>query len=164
MTNSLIVSDSGPLIALAKINELSLLFKLFHGVFIPEAVYTECTLNPTLPGAQLIQSFINKKEIHIKKVISESKIESLFILDEGETEAILLAKKLNSSLLIDEKRGRSVARNLGIKVIGTAGLLLKGHQKGFLKNLKDCLTELQKKGYRLSDDLVNEILKRSMIN
>ncbi|MFP4120853.1 hypothetical protein [Coleofasciculus sp.] len=46
-------------------------------------------------------------------------------MDEGEAETISLAMKLNNVILIlDDKKARRVAKQIGLKVIGTVGMLL----------------------------------------
>jgi predicted nucleic acid-binding protein len=46
------------------------------------------------------------------------------LLDRGEAEAIVLAQSRDARLLIDERKGRAVARRRGVGVIGTGGVLL----------------------------------------
>jgi len=46
-------------------------------------------------------------------------------LDEGESEAIILSDSIkNSLLLMDEIKGREVAAQMGIQLMGTHGILL----------------------------------------
>ena len=46
-------------------------------------------------------------------------------MDEGEAETIPLAMELNDAILIlDDKKARRVAKQIGLKVIGTVGMLL----------------------------------------
>jgi len=130
LTEKLIVYDSGPLIALGKINQLSLLSQLFEDVFIPEIVRDECLVNLSLPGAQAIKRTIEQEKFYIINTLADPSLEkSLSILDEGERAAIFIAKELDAVLLIDEKRGRIVAHNFALKVKGTAGLLLNGYKR-----------------------------------
>ena len=165
MANKLIVCDAGPLIALAKIDHLAMLKQLFHEVFVPEGVIQECLVNPNLPGAKTIKKALDKKILLPKSPSQNSFLEPILkILDEGERLAILLAQEINATLLLDEKRGRSVARNLAIPVIGTAGLLLMGFKKGLISNLPELLEYLKTNGYRLADNLIEEILKRARQN
>ena len=162
LTIKLIVCDAGPLIALGKIGQLQLLNHLYTEIYVPDVVLKECLVNETLPGAQAIKIALANKQFIAKSPLTSTFLEKDYsILDAGEKEAILLAKELKASVLIDEKRGRTVANSLSLKVIGTAGLLLSAYKKGFVSNLKECLDLLQESGYRLSDRLIEDVLKRA---
>jgi predicted nucleic acid-binding protein len=62
-------------------------------------------------------------------------------------------------LLIDERRGRQIARRLGIPIAGLAGVLLAAKQRGRLASVGSVLSALARQGYRLSDALVAEVLR-----
>ncbi len=161
--DNLVICDAGPLIALAKLNYLSILKKLFTQAFVPETVLKECLINPIRPDAQAINEALEQKIIILKKAsLTNSLYEALNLglLDDGEREAIILAKEYQAKLLIDEKQGRKIAKNLSIKVIGIVGLLLVGHEQGLISNIQDCFTKLQNNNYRLSQHLIEGALKR----
>lgn len=64
-------------------------------------------------------------------------------LDADESEAIALALELRSDLLLlDERRGRSIANQLGINVTGLLGVLLVAKQRGCLNAIKPLLHDL----------------------
>jgi len=62
--------------------------------------------------------------------------------------------------LIDERRGRAVATELGLRVLGTGGLLVAAKQSGHVAEVAPLLAALRERGYRLSDRLVEAILER----
>jgi predicted nucleic acid-binding protein len=159
--NNIIIADTGPLIALALIDQLTILNKLFEKVYITEAVLHETTVDTSKAGAKTILTALNNQEI-IKHDIDKNSdflLELLNILDKGEAESLSLAKKLGGIALIDEKRGRNVGMKNHIKIISTAAILLKAKQSGKVLLVKPLLSKLTKSGYRLSDRLINEILK-----
>ncbi len=82
------------------------------------------------------------------------------LLDAGESAAILLALETQCRfLLIDERRGRQIARRRGIPVVGLAGVLLAARQQGLLESVGSVLAALSRQGYRLADALVAEVLR-----
>jgi predicted nucleic acid-binding protein len=82
------------------------------------------------------------------------------VLDAGEAAAILLAQETACRfLLIDERRGRAIARRRGIPVVGVAGVLLAAKRRGLPASVEPVLTALAHGGYRLSDALVLEVLR-----
>jgi predicted nucleic acid-binding protein len=82
------------------------------------------------------------------------------LLDAGEASAILLAEQTDCRfLLIDERRGREIARRRGLPVVGLAGILLAAKQSGLLESVGPVLADLSRQGYRLSDTLVAEVVR-----
>lgn len=153
-----IVSDTGPLIALAKLGRLELLTALFSEIHIPQVVLTEATAKGEYTDAESIRAF-TMAHAQVEATLENSLSRHLLsILDEGETQALILAKKLGCGVLIDEKRGRRVARKEGIPVVGVLGVLLQAKRDGHIESLKPLVLQLQGSGYRVSDSLVMAVL------
>ena len=81
-------------------------------------------------------------------------------MGDGETAAITLARSLGARVLLDDGPARAAARELGVEVIGTGGVLVRAKQLGRLAAVKPLLLELQRNGYHLSQAVVREILAR----
>lgn len=81
-------------------------------------------------------------------------------LDEGEAEAIVLASQEQADLiLLDEKRGRQVARRLGLVTLGSVGLLIWAKQNGLIENLAHELDRLRLQGgFYLSESIISAAL------
>lgn len=81
-------------------------------------------------------------------------------LDKGESEAIILAYELQADfLLIDERKGRRTAQEMGVKTIGLMGILIKAKNQGLLEKIAPVLEDLtQVAGFWISDKLKEEIL------
>jgi predicted nucleic acid-binding protein len=144
-----VVSNSTPLIALAKVNRLNILKEFFNSIIIPGAVFIEVTTDKEGRAGSdevSIAKWIRKKEV-------SNPLATDFLsakLDAGEAEAITLAKEIKADLLlIDDKDGRKAAKSVGIPITGTVGLLLRYYRRN-KEDFKMALDELIAKGFRLS--------------
>ena len=82
-------------------------------------------------------------------------------LDKGEASSIALALEIeNSTLIIDEIKGRKIAQSLNIDIIGTIGVILLAEKKGLIKDVLEVLFRLVNKGFRLSDKLIDSIINK----
>ncbi len=156
-----IISNTGPIIGLAKIDLLSLLKNLASEVLIPPMVHREL-LAKVGPESKIIdkalKEFIRVKEFDLLDSPTEK---AIFTLDEGERQAIALAatQKGDVLLLLDDRAGREIAKGLNIPTSGLMGLLLLAKGKRILNNVSPSIDELRNQGYWLSDEVV-EISKR----
>ncbi|PWQ95465.1 DUF3368 domain-containing protein [Leucothrix pacifica] len=158
MKRSIIVADAGPLIALAKLEQLELLHEIFSEVHVPETVYLEVTHHQARDDAQLLTSFI-KASAELHPVLENSFVEELSqSLDDGEVQALALAQSLECGVLMDEARGRKIADYYEISVVGMLGVLLQAKQLGLIESVKPLIYQLQKANYRLSTGLVSKVL------
>ncbi|VVB85881.1 Uncharacterised protein [uncultured archaeon] len=131
----MIVSNSGPLIHLAKIDQLELLKKLFGKVIIPHDVELEVVDRGKEEGnadAFMIESEIEKGWISVEsgngakiKEIAESAG-----IDIGEASAIMLAKGRKFPILIDDLAARRFAAGMGLEVVGSIGVLIRSARMG----------------------------------
>lgn len=105
MAPRIVVSNTTPLIALAWIRRLDLLPTLFTAVHIPEVVRDEIKRKPQAAGVAELES---SNWLTVKPVTNLIAVELLLDqLDEGESQAIVLAHELRADLLLmDERRGR----------------------------------------------------------
>lgn len=156
----LIIADAGPLIGLAKIGHLQLLEQLYQTVIIPPAVYAELKPDSDYQGAAMLRTALDDGWLVVSAAPSVELLEPLQqILDPGEAEAIALAQQnVGSSLIIDERRGRSVAAHRELKIIGTGAVLLAAKQRGYIDNVREPLLALVEVGYRLSPQLRERLL------
>ena len=85
------------------------------------------------------------------------------VLDKGEASVIQLARECYADLvLIDERKARKVAREIyGMRVVGSARLLVEAKQRGLIKNVKDAITGMRNGGYRIHNDIVDFALRKA---
>ena len=141
----MIVSNSTPLIAFARIGELELLQKLVQHVLVPEAVWQEVTEAGDRPGAEEVRK-ATWVEARAVRVVPP---EIVPLLDRGEVEAIALAEKVAADeLLLDERAARAIATARGLKIIGTAGLLARAKQRDLITVVRPFLERMQAQGIR----------------
>lgn len=157
----IVVSDTTPVISLMKAGQLELLRQLFGVVYIPEAVYQELTNNEAFSEeTRMVQEC---EFLYVQKVDNGKSVTILqnFIgLDAGESEAIILADEMNSDvLLMDERKGRQVAKKLGIRITGTIGILTQAFDEGMLtkNDVERCIERLKESGIRISEKLYQRL-------
>ena len=155
----IIVADTGPLIALARLDRLDLLAALFSKIHIPQIVLSEASVNTEYAEAEPILSFAVKHASVEQTIDNDFNRRLLATLDAGEAQAIVLARELLCGVLMNEKRGRQVALKRGIAVVGVLGVLLQAKREGYLGELKPMLQQLQNSDYRLSKELVRRALE-----
>lgn len=156
-----VVADAGPLIGMARVGHLSLLQGLYGGVLIPPRVFEELRISSNKPGAKAISEAVHTGWIKVVEIKTgrNSNVQTLLI-DAGEADAIQLAIEQNANLLLmDDKRGRKVAKCRGIRVIGTGGVLINAKKARLLSEVTPILDELALVGYRLSPDLCRRIIE-----
>jgi len=155
----IIVADSSPLISFAILDKLELLDKIFDDIKIPESVYDEITQNDKPYSKELKEFAINKT----KKVKNKLAVQILQKdLDLGESEAIVLAKENKiKDILIDEYKGRKIAKETGLFPIGTIGVLLQAKRQNYINKVKSELDKLIVNHIRISNDLYETALKIS---
>ncbi len=149
------VSNTGPLIALAKVDHLFLLKQLFGQVFIPPAVYRELLAKSGPETDALDSAFADFITITSPPPFPAEVEEATAHLGPGERQAIALAYDQKALLLIDERLGRETARRLGLSVSGTAGIIILAKRNGFISSVRSLLEEIRRRGYWLSDALLD---------
>ena len=157
------VSNSTPLIYLAKAGRIDLLKKVFKTVYIPQEVKNEVVDKGKLLGEQdayIVEKAINEGWL---QVVATKKIEVPIKLHEGEIAALSLAKQLNlTTILLDEISARSAAIMLNLTPRGTIFVLLKAQQKKEI-DLDECIEILNlliNKGLRLKEEVYIETIKQ----
>jgi predicted nucleic acid-binding protein len=120
----IVVSNTLPIINLAAVGQLELLQRIYGTIIIPQAVYHEIAVRGAgQAGAIEIQTYawFERHSVQDMALVKRLKQE----LDSGEAEAIALAINMRANLLLlDERRGRMIARQYGLTIMGLLGVLL----------------------------------------
>ena len=157
----MIISNSSPLILLAKINKLEVLKTLYGNIFIPRQVYNEVIIqgkNENYSDAALVEKYINEfifvKDLNAERYKEAEKLNK--IVGSGESQAIeLCLQETAELLLIDNFEPRKLAQLKEIKCRSTPGILLEALKKEIIKfeEYNSAIMELSKYAW-LSGDVV----------
>jgi predicted nucleic acid-binding protein len=152
----IIFSNTTPFIALASINKLELLPKLFEQIHVVTEVVEECAVGGIIPVPDL-KALPWVIEVHPSQAIS---ISILLELDKGEKYTLQMAKEMNADrVIIDEKIGRDIAEYLGLEVIGTLGILLKAKQYGWIESFTESAKAMSDQGIHYNKALIKKLAK-----
>jgi len=152
------VSNTSPLSNLAIIGRLDLLKQRYEVVRIPPTVAAELSRLSHVAGKARITAALAKGWLIVEEpAVTPPQPE--FPLDPGEREAIALARAVQADvLLIDEKRGRAVARRAGLTVAGVLGELLHAKLSGRLPALRPELQRLRSEAGFFIDAEIEEFI------
>ncbi len=153
---NIVVSDTSPIHYLILCGAVNLLPKLFERVVIPPTVFEELQ-QPNTPAS------VREWAADLPpwcSVQSPGKMDLQLDIDEGELQAICLAKEINAAaVLMDDRAGRIAAARCGLIVIGTLGLLEQAAARGLIA-LPETLRKLNATNARLDAKLIEAAIKR----
>jgi predicted nucleic acid-binding protein len=139
------VSDAGPLIHLAQIGDLQLL-DVFSSVHIPDAVWMETVTAGRVDGTELTAAATIRRhaidDAALRRFVQEF---GPFSLHQGETEALLLCRQLDSPLLLaDDLAAREAAWRQGVRPVGSLGIVVRVYHRGriSLAGAENCIQRL----------------------
>ncbi len=152
----IVVSDTSPICYLLLIDQIMILQELYGLVVIPEAVAGELKASES---PSIVRNWIANPpdwlRIEIVRTSSRSGLEKL---DPGEQEAILLAEQIEAELIIlDDKAGRQIASERGLRIIGLLGIVKDAAQFGLL-DLRVTFERLQEAGFWVAPSLLERLL------
>ncbi len=151
----IVVSDSSPLIALSSVDRLDLMQLKFETIIIPVSVRDEIMGTAAKITVEL-PSFIR-----VEPVAAELPVRFLKLnLHAGESEAIALALERGiQGIILDDKQARETADELGLKVIGTLGVLILAKRKGFLSEVRPIMAQIiERVNFRIAPSVLNRAL------
>ena len=159
------VSNSTPLIYLAKLNQLPNLFKVLDRLYIPEEVHQEVVVNGKAlgkPEVVVIEEFIQKGFIEVRKAKPRSM--PITTLHVGELAAISLASSMKEKwILVDDKEAVEACNVLGLQPHRTTTLLLEFLKRKLItpKEFESLLLQLTQAGYFLKADVFDYLVREA---
>jgi hypothetical protein len=158
-----VVSDTSPILNLAVIDRLSLIREQFTTVTIPKGVLEELRVGENLPGSKKILDALEAKWLQVEEIQGSAMLRILKReLDVGEAEAIALALETSAQwVVLDESEARRIAKNLGLKVTGVLGILLRACRQKQIPSLRTEMERLREKaGFYIADHLFEDLLEQ----
>ena len=152
----IVFSNTTPFIALASIDQLILLPKLFGKIHVAESVIDECTQG----GRILVPDLKSLDWVTPVKDEAISTLPILFELDRGEKQTIILARKCDAArVIIDERLGRRIAEYLGLNVTGTLGVLVKAKSLGLIPSFFEAAQNMRLQSIHYNEGLILRLTK-----
>ena len=156
----IVVSDTSPLRYLAAIGKTELLPPLFGFVCCPDEVFTECR-DPGAPD--FLRRWLDDPPEWLAvgygpEDASMREHPEFGRLDSGEAAAIRLAVGLKADLLlIDERRGRLVASQLGVRIAGTLSVIADAACEGLVDFEEALGALLERANFRGSEEVLSQV-------
>lgn len=155
-----VLIDASVVIGLARVEGLAWLPPLFGTVWIPREVRDEVMPPPMFDEAAIIESAFDQGWLRLAEPTPGTP--ELPDLDEGETACIrlALAGRQPALVLMDERAGRAIARELGLQVAGTAAVIGQAKQRGLIPSARAVFERLHASDFRISATVINTILRQ----
>jgi predicted nucleic acid-binding protein len=152
------VSNASPLITLAAIDRLDIFAALNAEVRVPTTVLTEVGAGAAADRAddRVRESgrFVLVDDVPILTEVER------WGLDPGEAQAVSQALETAAKgVILDDLAGRRCAQALGLRVIGTLGLIARAQRVGTIAEAAPVIAAVREAGLYLSEALVRAVLK-----
>lgn len=149
-----VFSNTTPFIALASIDQLDLLPKLFGQIHVADEVIEECAA-----GGMIVVTPLRELDWIVPvQYPTQPAPHVLLELDKGEKATLQAALANHADLvLMDEKIGRNMAEYLGLKVSGTLGVLLKARKVGLISSFRDAAQLMRAQGIFYNPALIDRM-------
>lgn len=159
MTESWVLNAS-PVIVLAKVGQLDLMSSMASELLVPDAVVSELLSGPSDDPARIAVESGWGKRISPRETPT-SVIE--WGLGQGETAVLAVALEHSGALaVLDDAEGRKCARTVGVRVLGTLGIVLRAKKRGLVPSAAGLVRSLRAEGLYIDDQIIREALHRSV--
>jgi len=160
-----VIADAGPVIALSRIAQLTLLRDLFGRVWITETVRQEIVDGGLFVDTALVQQAIMEGWLAVESSAQEPLALMTGELDAGELSSITWAfarqeMSKPSLLILDDAKARGVAAQLKLPVVGTAGVIGQAKLAGLIPQAAPILWRLPEVGYFVAPAIIEAVLRQ----
>lgn len=150
------VVNASPLIYLGRTGNLHLIEGCARNVWVPDVVLDEIRAGQNEPAAPAVDAAAWLKVVSVGNVPPHVAAWNL-----GAGESAVLAWALahtGTRAVIDDREGRRCAAQLGVKVVGTVGLVLAAKRRGLVPAARPLIDELIASGLYLSEEIADRAL------
>lgn len=153
------VINASPVILLAKVGLIEHISQLVQTLVIPQPVVTEI-LN--IQGRDAATAWFDKTgKQFVRPAVAELKELSRSEIGSGERAVISWAAAHPAFVAVmDDREARVIAHRVGIKTLGTIGVVLRLKKASLISEAKSHLLEIRKVGGYMSDELFREALRQ----
>ena len=158
----IVIADTSPLRYLVEIGYIDVLPRLYNTILIPEAVYGEL-LHSSAP--LIVRQWATARPEWLEVLQAPPTADpALLSLHIGERSALALGLSLHADLiLIDERKGASIARQKGLVITGTLGVLVSAKHADLL-SLAEAFSRLRETTFHCSEDLMAVLIAQHETN
>ena len=154
---AVVIADAGPLIALAKINQLHLLTALFPEILITQAVADECLRGQSADAVLIKQALDLGWLQRVDNPIFKHPLSRSLGLGEQSSIEYALQNEGDTLLILDDALARKQALRKQLVIVGTAALLFAAQRKALIADAEAVIAELNQVGYRISAAVVAQL-------
>ncbi|MGE0883685.1 MAG: DUF3368 domain-containing protein [Blastocatellales bacterium] len=149
-----IVINTGPLVALGKMDAFDLIAQLPFEFLCPEQIKIEIESGAAKGYAVTVPDWVN-----VLPLAAPLSPLVLAGLDRGEAEVIQLALERSIGLVcVDERKGRQAAVAAGLQVVGSLGLIAKAKVSGLIPAARPFIEKAMREGIFYQPSLVAQVL------
>ena len=154
------VVNASPLILMFKSGLADLLPKLFAEVVVPDAVWKEIMAGGERDAAAARLPAVSW--VHRATATKIAPEVLVWNLGDGESEVLSFAlAQPDYRALVDDRAARNCARTLGIRTLGSGGMLILAKRRGLIQSVSAEVQKLRDAGLWLSDEIVALLKERA---
>ncbi len=165
-----IISNTSPIVILAKLRRLNLLKEIYGTVLLSPSVKVESIDKGRDLGAKDVreiekgieEEWIKLVKFNAREARDARKLVSEFRIGNGEAEALVFARNKGIIVILDDKEARAIAKGWGLDYTSTVLVLFEGFVKG-LTSYDELVEDLNKAArvMWISTDVITELIKRA---